>query len=394
MTGLLELHHFEALSEALGSLKKRRIHPHYIQLKTKFERILMRLERLSKSLEDAGLDVYIITRNPNIFYYTGSISGGVLILSPDTRPLLLTSRLNLYVAQDTAQGCDVEPYTRKDKDEKILERLNQITHEKIGFDELSIGEYKALENKLGEVELKENPDLVWAMRRVKDASEQKFMKRAGKLADIGMEAIREFLAEGVREHEVAAAAANAMRMGGAGEISFPFIVASGPRSAYPHAGVSERKIRRADFVTIDMGATYRQYCSDITRTFIVGSPSEKQRTIYETVLEAKEAALPEIRASAKGVDVDRIARDIITKAGYGEDFIHGLGHGVGLEVHEPPSLSKRSRDTLTVGNVVSNEPGIYVKGFGGVRIEDTVLVSSSGPKRLTNFDTGLDAMRV
>ena len=354
----------------------------------------MRIKRLSKSLEEAGLDAYIVTREPNIFYYTGSISGGVLIIAPDTRPLLLTSRLNLYVAQDNARGCDVEPYTRKDKDEKILERLNQMAPEKLGFDELSLGEYKALEENLGEVALKENPDLVWAMRRVKDASEQKLMKRAGELSDIGMEAIREFLVEGLREHEVAAAAANATRNGGADDISFPFIVASGPRSAYPHAGVSERKIRRGDFITIDMGATYREYCSDITRTFIVGSPSEKQRTIYETILEAKEAALPEIKESAKGVDVDRIARDIIKRAGYGEDFIHGLGHGVGLEVHEPPSLSKRSRDTLAVGNVVSNEPGIYIKGFGGVRIEDTVLVTSSGPERLTNFDTGLDDMRV
>ncbi len=143
-----------------------------------------------------------------------------------------------------------------------------------------------------------------------------------------------------------------------------------------------------------MGATYKGYCSDITRTFIVGSPSEKQRTIYETVLEANEAALPEIRESEKGIDVDRIARDIITKAGYEADFIHSLGHGVGLEVHEPPALSQWSKDILNVGNVVSNEPGIYVKGFGGVRIEDTVLVTPSGPERLTKFDTGLDAMRV
>ncbi|MEE8354953.1 MAG: Xaa-Pro peptidase family protein [Candidatus Bathyarchaeia archaeon] len=354
----------------------------------------MRLERLSKSLVDAELDAYIITREPNIFYYTGSISGGVLLVAPDIRPLLLTSRLNMYVAQDNAQGCKVESYAKKDKEKKIVERLSQIAPETVGFDELSLGEHKALADNLGGVELKENPDLIWVMRRVKDASEQQLMKRAGQLSDIGMEAIREFIADGVREYEVAAAAANAMRMEGADDISFPFIVASGPRSAYPHAGVSKRKIRRGDFVTIDMGATYRRYCSDITRTFIVGSPSEKQRTIYETVLEAKESALPEIRASSKGIDVDRIARNIITKAGYGEDFIHGLGHGVGLEVHEPPSLSKRSSDTLTVGNVVSNEPGIYKKGFGGVRIEDTVLVTSSGPERLTKFDTSLDAMRV
>jgi len=354
----------------------------------------MRTERLSNSLEDAGLDAYVVTREPNIFYYTGSISGGVLIISPDTKPLLLTSRLNLYVAQDNARDCDVEPYKRKDKDEKIVERLTTLGPEKVGFDELSLVEYKALGAKLGEMELKENPDLVWAMRREKDASEQEFMRQAGTLSDIGMEAIGDFIAEGVREHEVAAAAANAMRVEGADDISFPFIVASGPRSAYPHAGVSERKIRRGDFVTIDMGATYKGYCSDITRTFIVGSPSEKQRTIYETVLEANEAALPEIRESEKGIDVDRIARDIITKAGYEADFIHSLGHGVGLEVHEPPALSQWSKDILNVGNVVSNEPGIYVKGFGGVRIEDTVLVTPSGPERLTKFDTGLDAMRV
>jgi Xaa-Pro dipeptidase len=363
-------------------------------LKTNFERILMRIEILSKSLEDAGLDAYIVTREPNILYYTGSISGGVLIVATDASPLLLTSRLNLYVAQDNAQGCDVESYTRKDKDEKVLERLNQIAPEKIGFDELSLGDYKTLSDNLGGSELKENPDLIWAMRKVKDASEKKLMRRAGELSDIGMEAIRELLSDGVREHEIAAAAANAMRMAGADDISFPFIVASGPRSAYPHAGVSDRKIRRGDLVTIDMGATYRGYCSDITRTFIVGPPSEKQRKIYETVLEANEAALPEIRVGAKGIDVDLIARDIIAEAGYGEDFFHSLGHGVGIEVHEPPSMSRSSKDVLSMGNVVSNEPGVYLKGFGGVRVEDTVLVTDSSPERLTEFDKGLDAMRV
>jgi Xaa-Pro aminopeptidase len=342
-------------------------------LKTNFERILMRIEILSKSLEDAGLDAYIVTREPNILYYTGSISGGVLIVATDASPLLLTSRLNLYVAQDNAQGCDVESYTRKDKDEKVLERLNQIAPEKIGFDELSLGDYKTLSDNLGGSELKENPDLIWAMRKVKDASEKKLMRRAGELSDIGMEAIR---------------------VAGADDISFPFIVASGPRSAYPHAGVSDRKIRRGDLVTIDMGATYRGYCSDITRTFIVGPPSEKQRKIYETVLEANEAALPEIRVGAKGIDVDLIARDIIAEAGYGEDFFHSLGHGVGIEVHEPPSMSRSSKDVLSMGNVVSNEPGVYLKGFGGVRVEDTVLVTDSSPERLTEFDKGLDAMRV
>jgi Xaa-Pro dipeptidase len=209
-----------------------------------------------------------------------------------------------------------------------------------------------------------------------------------------MEAIRNCLKDDLREYEVAAEAAYAMRKEGAEDCAFPFIVASGPRSAYPHAGVSDRKIRRGDLVKIDMGAAYHEYRSDNTRTFIIGSPTKKQRTIYETVLEANEAALPEIKEGAAGIEVDKIAREIIEKAGFGEAFIHGLGHGVGLEVHEPPSLSKRSEDILQVGNVVSNEPGIYLKGFGGVRIEDTVLVTPLGPERLTKFDKDLDAMRV
>jgi Xaa-Pro aminopeptidase len=354
----------------------------------------MRLERFTKSLEEEEIDTFIITREPNIFYYTGSISGGVLIVAPDISPLLLTSRLNLYIAQDNAKYCEIEPFMRKHKIDKILKNLNNISPNNIGFDELSLSEYKKIHNSLPDVEFLEKPDLIWNMRRVKDESEQVLMRRAGALSDLGMEAIKDCITEGIREHEVAAAASNLMRKNGAGNISFPFIVASGPRSAYPHAGVSKRKIKNGDFVTIDMGASFNEYCSDITRTFIVGTPTTKQREIYEIVLKANEAAFPEIKVGAKGADIDLVARNLIEKAGYGEDFIHSLGHGVGLEVHEPPSLSKRSKDTLVAGNVVSNEPGIYLKDFGGVRIEDTVLVNPSGPERFTKFDKELDAMRV
>jgi len=353
----------------------------------------MRATKLAESLEGTELDAYVVTREPNIIYYTGSISGGVLIVSPDAPPVLLTSRLNLYIAEDQAEGFEVKPYTRKDKLDMIADHLKHLDPKRIGFDELSLSQYLELGENLGS-ELVENPDIVWAMRRVKDSGEQELMRRAGELSDIGMEAIRNCLKEGIREHGVAAAAAHAMRKDGAGGISFPFIVASGPRSAYPHAGVSDRKIRKGDFVTIDMGAAYKNYRSDNTRTFIIGAPSEKQKAIYETVLAANEAVLPEIREGAKGVDVDGVARMMIEAAGYGEDFIHGLGHGVGLEVHEPPSLSKTSEDTLAAGNIVSNEPGIYLKDWGGVRIEDTVLVTGSGPERLTKFDKELDAMRV
>jgi len=354
----------------------------------------MRVNRLIESLERTDLDAYIVSREPNIYYYAGTISGGVLVAAPGAEPLLLAPRLNLAIAQAQAQGCRVKPYTRSSLLDELVDALKPLDPQTIGFDDLTLDLHRKLEERLNGVELKTSADLVWSMRRVKDAGEQELMRRAGELADLGIAAIQEHLREGMREYEVAAEAAYAMMRSGAEDLAFSTIVASGPRSAYPHAGVTDRRIRRGDFVTIDLGATYKGYRSDITRTFIVGEPTEEQVKIYETVLRANQAALPEIKVGARGREVDRVARSLIEEAGYGEYFVHSLGHGVGLEVHEPPALSKTSEDTLEPGNVVTDEPGIYIPGFGGVRIEDTVLVTDSGPERLTRFDKDLDAMRV
>jgi Xaa-Pro dipeptidase len=355
---------------------------------------MMRLGRLIESLEQAHLDAYLISKEQNIYYYTGAISGGLLIVAPETDPLLLAPRLNFAIAQAQASGCKVKPYTKENLIEQIGDALKKVNPRTVGFESLSLELYQKLQNQFCNIELKALADLVWNMRCVKDATEQKLIRKAGDLADIGMEAVREQLREGMSEHEVAAEAAYAMMRNGAEGLAFSTIVASGPRSAYPHAGVTDRRIQRGDFVTIDMGATYREYRSDTTRTFIIGEPTDKQAKIYETVLRANETALPEIKDGAKGNEVDRVARAIIEEDGYGEYFVHSLGHGVGLEVHEPPSLSKTSKDTLKVGNVVTDEPGIYIPGFGGVRIEDTVLITSSGPVRLTRFAKDLDAMRI
>ncbi|RLI10800.1 aminopeptidase P family protein [Candidatus Bathyarchaeota archaeon] len=354
----------------------------------------MRVNRLIESLERTDLDAYIVSREPNIYYYAGTISGGVLVAAPGAEPLLLAPRLNLAIAQAQAQGCRVKPYTRSNLLGELVDALKPLDPQTIGFDSLTLDLHRKLGERLNGVELKASADLVWSMRRVKDAGEQELMRKAGELADLGIAAIQEHLREGMREYEVAAEAAYAMMRSGAEDLAFSTIVASGPRSAYPHAGVTDRRIRRGDFVTIDLGATYKGYRSDITRTFIMGEPTEEQVKIYETVLRANQTALPEIKVGARGREVDQVARSIIEEAGYGEHFVHSLGHGVGLEVHEPPSLSRTSEDTLEPGNVVTDEPGIYIPGFGGVRIEDTVLVTDSGPERLTRFDKDLDAMRV
>jgi Xaa-Pro aminopeptidase len=174
-----------------------------------------------------------------------------------------------------------------------------------------------------------------------------------------------------------------MRRRGAGSTAFETIVASGACSAFPHGGCSCREIREGDLVVVDIGATYQHYCSDMTRTLVAGKPSAKQQKIYATVKAAQQKAFEAIKADVTVGDVDAVARQLITDAGYGEYFVHRLGHGVGLEVHEAPSMGPGGKEKLVAGCVVTDEPGIYIPGFGGVRIEDTVLVGKKESERLT-----------
>jgi Xaa-Pro aminopeptidase len=183
---------------------------------------------------------------------------------------------------------------------------------------------------------------------------------------------------------VAAEIEYAMRKLGSSGTAFETIVASGASSAFPHGGCSDKEIREGDLVVVDVGATYKFYRSDMTRTFVVGKPSEKQKKLYQIVKAAQETALGKVMPGAKASNVDVAARKIIADAGYGAYFVHGLGHGVGLEVHEPPILSPDSKDVLAVGNVVTVEPGIYLVGYGGIRIEDTVFVQKGGAQKLTH----------
>jgi len=352
----------------------------------------MRIGKLREVQEREGLGAYIITRSPNVLYYTGSTSGGILISTLGEEPLLLVSRMNLEMARAEAKGCEIATYERKTLLRDIAERVRRADPKIVGFDELRLETFLKLRERLEGFRMEAKPEIIWEMRRIKDEEEVSRIRKACEIADAGMEAVRSSLKIGMREYEVAAELEYAMRRAGAESLAFETIVGSGPRSAYPHAGCRDRRIREGDLIVIDAGATYRGYRSDITRTFIMGHPSEEQRRIYETVLEANERALEGIREGVKGREVDAIAREVITKAGYGEFFTHSLGHGVGLEVHEPPSLSRESEDVLKAGNIVTDEPGIYIAGKGGVRIEDTVLVRKDGAERLTRFGKSLEDM--
>jgi Xaa-Pro aminopeptidase len=234
---------------------------------------------------------------------------------------------------------------------------------------------------------------------VKDEAEIDLMKKAADLTSMGMKVAYEVIRPGVKEYEVAAEVEYAMRRKGSWGVAFDTIIASGVRSAFPHGGggtllgggCTDRKISNRDLVVVDMGAICQQYRSDITRTIVAGKPSSRQEKLYAIVKAAHDRAFQAVRSGAKAKDVDAAARKVIADAGYGDFFVHGLGHGVGLEVHEGPTLSSVSKDNLTAGNVVTDEPGIYIPDFGGVRIEDTVLVRKAKAEYLTSGPVGLNS---
>jgi Xaa-Pro dipeptidase len=226
-------------------------------------------------------------------------------------------------------------------------------------------------------------NLLRDLRKIKDEKEIELIKQACKIADIGIKAAAEIIQPGIKEKEVAAEVEYAMRMAGSDGVAFETIVASGYCCAYPHGTFLEKIIQEGDLVVVDLGAIYKNYRSDITRTFMAGKASDKQTRIYQTVKSAQQKACEAIKHGVPSSKVDLAARRVIEEAGFGKYFVHNLGHGVGLEIHEAPILSPDSKDILEAGNVVTIEPGIYVPGFGGVRIEDTVLVTKSGAEKLT-----------
>ena len=218
---------------------------------------------------------------------------------------------------------------------------------------------------------------------MKDETELKFMRKAAEITSEGMKTAFEVVRPGLREYEVAAEIEYAMRRLGSGGVAFDTIVASGVRSSFPHGGCTSRKIQRGGLVVIDVGAKYQHYHSDLTRTVTAGNPSPKQLKIYEIIIEAQQRAFQNIRAGVKAREVDAVARGLIEKEGYGERFVHSLGHGIGLDVHEPPTLAPENEEALKAGNVITVEPGIYIVNFGGIRIEDTVLVQKKKAEKLT-----------
>ena len=339
-----------------------------------------RVDRVRSKMED--LDALILLRGPNISYITQvPNAGGCLILTREGENILLVSSLEFHRIRDHIKLGDVN-IIKVPVGERILDLLPKYLEEKwkVGVDSTNVKLYEKIKGSVKEID--GGNRIVEDLRRVKDPEEVRRITEAVRIAEEGMKSVMEALRAGLRETEVAGIAEKTMRDEGSEGTPFPTIVASGFRSVYPHAGSTRKKIREGEAVIIDLGATYEGYCSDMTRTLYVG---REPGSLYDAVREAKEKAARRAKQEEMCSEVDRVARRILEEYKLGEYFIHNLGHGVGLEIHESPSLSPTSKDKLEAGNVITIEPGVYIYRSEGVRIEDMYIVTEEGVRRINRL---------
>ncbi|RHW38481.1 aminopeptidase P family protein [Lysinibacillus yapensis] len=345
---------------------------------------MIKLEKLRKALTEQNVDALLITNEYNRRYMTGFTgTAGVAIISQNDAVFITDFR---YTEQAKKQ---IEHF-RIVQHEGVLFKEVASQAEKMGIktlgfekDTMTYGMYETYQ-MLIKAELVPLSGLIEKIRLIKTEQEIKIIKVACEIADQAFSHILTVIKPGLTELEIANELEFFMRKLGATSSSFDTIVASGVRSALPHGVATDKVIEKGDFVTLDFGALYNGYISDITRTIAVGQPSEKLVEMYHTVLESQLLALEKVGPGMNGIEADRVARDYLTLKGYGEAFGHSTGHGIGLEVHEGPGLSSRSNTTLEPNMVVTIEPGIYLPGIGGVRIEDDILITEAGNEKLTH----------
>lgn len=343
----------------------------------------MKLTKLREFLKEQKLDALLITNPYNRRYMTGFTgTAGVALISVEDA-VFITDFRYMEQAEKQVEGFRIVQQ-KKTLMDAVATEAKLMSIRTLGFekDDLTYGQFE-LYNQLVEAEMKPVSGLVEKLRLIKTDAEIVILKQAARIADEAFAHICKFIKPGITELEVANELEFFMRKLGAASSSFDTIVASGARGALPHGVATDKVIESGEFVTLDYGALYNGYISDITRTVSIGEPSAKLKEIYEITLAAQELALQKIKPGMSGVEADAVARDYIASKGYGEAFGHSTGHGIGLEVHEGPVLSFRSDAILQPNMAVTVEPGIYLPGIGGVRIEDDILITETGNERLT-----------
>lgn len=350
-----------------------------------------RVNRLRKLMLSEHLDYLLTTTAHQLQYlvgYTGS--NGLLLLSQKSSEFFTDGRYREQVRQEVkgAKSAIIPG--------DLLSNLSKIPalsngRPRLGIESSLITEKtgKRLRELLPRALFVALDDFVSPLMQVKDTAEVASIRRAAEIAESALNGTLPLIRPGVRERDLAAELEYRMSTGGSERPAFETIVASGYRSALPHGRASEKKVRNGDFITFDFGATVNGYVSDITRTVVLGRATARQKKVYNLVLKAHDVAIAKARPGLKCAELDKIARDIITRGGYGKQFDHSLGHGIGLVIHEAPGLSSRSQAVLRSGMVVTIEPGIYIAGWGGVRIEDDILIRPGKAQVITKSERRL-----
>lgn len=351
--------------------------------------MINRVNNLREQMKSEEISSFLITSPYNLRYLTGFTGTTGLALIGLEEAFFIT---DFRYTEQAAKQCvgfeivkNVGPIL-----EVVADLVESKNIENLGFEEsfVSFKQYVELEGLL-EVDLIPVSGMVEELREVKDEEEIAIVEKACEIADKAFSHILTYIKPGMTEIQVANELDFYMRSLGASSVSFETIVASGLRSAMPHGVASEKVIEQGDMITIDFGCYYNGYVSDMTRTISLGEPSDKLREIYNVVKEAQQKVLDAAKPGMTGVELDAVARDYIASKGYGEAFGHSTGHGIGLEIHEGPNVSKLAEKAFVPGNIITNEPGIYLPGIGGVRIEDDMLVTENGIKRLTHSEKEL-----
>jgi Xaa-Pro aminopeptidase len=345
-----------------------------------------RLAQLKKIIGKEGLDGLLISSRPNTFYYTGFTG---------TTSKCLVTRGNAYLVVDfryTAQAKEqatagIEVIELETDANDLLNKLctgHRVESLGIEGEDITFSGYRSLRESLKEVKaMKDVQASLGRVRIIKDSGEILLIQKAVDIADNAFQEVLAVIKPGVRECEVALELEYKMKKMGASGVSFETIVASGPRSALPHGVAGIRQLQAGDAIVMDFGAVYKGYCSDMTRTVFLGAPTQQMKEIYGIVLQAQTEALQKAAENMTGKQLDRVSREIIYGAGFEKCFGHGLGHGVGIEIHENPRISPKGEEVLEKGMVFTVEPGIYVENVGGVRIEDMVVLGDDGAGILT-----------
>ena len=355
----------------------------------------LRLDRVRTAFTEHELDGILISSDENRRYLSGFTgSAGYLLISPDRAILATDFR---YVEQAGNQAPDYRIERIAGGSDWLPRVASELGVSRLGFEsqEMTVHSHSSFQKAIeesddaGGLTLVETSDLVDGMRATKNGEEMELLTRAVEITDRALDEVTESIEPGVTERQVAWELEKSMRERGAEALAFDVIVAAGPNGALPHHSPSDRAIGEGEPVVIDMGARYRGYCADLTRTIVIGEPDETFRRVYGTVLRAQLAAEEQVRSGMTGAEADAIARDIIAEAGHGDDFGHSLGHGVGLAVHELPWVGPRAEDRLEDGMMFTIEPGIYLSDWGGVRIED-IVVLEDGRARVISKARKLD----